>query len=558
MSIVVRTAGSSEDFNCAIKILIEKPNVVNKRLAGADIVHMGSLANNEKPLKDLDQGQKFDLNNDDMTRNLFIVRKNVFKANFQSKSSYESINWKSDNAEATFADEDGEYTITFDKNYITVDTIKTCEDKKKEWLENTVLAKVKKWCDSEISKHSNPGSTGRALQLVDLQEYEQLYNDLKTKYFNEIKDHWHESTDPGKFIHEDLGIAAYLMLIWKSQPRGRFLDVGCGNGLLVYILTKEGFHGSGFDLRSRKIWTYFQSQGCILDVRTLSPDPGCLDEFKGCAWIIGNHSDELTPWMPLYSFKSNAKLFLLPCCPFKFYGKFDRKEDKSVYREFLDYVKDVGEKVGIVMEEDKLRIPSTKRICFIGRKSNGLAKNQAEENMAKMLEIGHKFSARSSEEKVRNCTSLSKDQVIDPVIKLVVDHLLKCDEKWPEESEAKVLVDTNNIAVREWNAGGKIPLHDLVKIVPGHLLSAMKNECGGLQTLLRNNNHLFVVERGCVRLRCPIYDTASSGKRKRSSNNLSGKRIKTKMCWFYENHPQSCPVKSELCDWAHGQEDIKS
>ena len=57
-----------------------------------------------------------------------------------------------------------------------------------------------------------------------------------------VVDQWGtETTDPSKFIHEDLGIAAYLILIWGQDRRDkdnpvRFADLGCGNGLLVYIL----------------------------------------------------------------------------------------------------------------------------------------------------------------------------------------------------------------------------------------------------------------------------------------------------------------------------------
>ena len=57
-------------------------------------------------------------------------------------------------------------------------------------------------------------------------------------YFCSVFDQWGtETTDPSKFIHEDLGIAAYLVLIWDRETKPlRFCDLGCGNGLLVYIL----------------------------------------------------------------------------------------------------------------------------------------------------------------------------------------------------------------------------------------------------------------------------------------------------------------------------------
>ena len=83
---------------------------------------------------------------------------------------------------------------------------------------------------------------------------------------------WCESTDPVKFVHEDIAIAAYLITLWRGadevpHKRGTaalpqkpsFVDLGCGNGLLVDILTREGFRGRGVDLNERQIWkTYSQ------------------------------------------------------------------------------------------------------------------------------------------------------------------------------------------------------------------------------------------------------------------------------------------------------------
>lgn len=33
-----------------------------------------------------------------------------------------------------------------------------------------------------------------------------------------------------------------------------FVDLGCGNGLLTYLLVKEGYKGYGVDIADRKIW----------------------------------------------------------------------------------------------------------------------------------------------------------------------------------------------------------------------------------------------------------------------------------------------------------------
>ena len=47
------------------------------------------------------------------------------------------------------------------------------------------------------------------------------------------------------FFNQDLAIAAYLVSLWEEEeckPKS-FIDLGCGNGLLVYILTQEGYPG---------------------------------------------------------------------------------------------------------------------------------------------------------------------------------------------------------------------------------------------------------------------------------------------------------------------------
>lgn len=56
------------------------------------------------------------------------------------------------------------------------------------------------------------------------------------------------------------------MVIWSSlDSKPNFVDMGCGNGLLVHILNSEGFKGVGFDVRSRKMWTRYP-QSTVLKV----------------------------------------------------------------------------------------------------------------------------------------------------------------------------------------------------------------------------------------------------------------------------------------------------
>lgn len=77
---------------------------------------------------------------------------------------------------------------------------------------------------------------------------------------------WPEKTDAAKFVYEDVAIATYLLLVWRQERKATnstelqsFVDLGCGNGLLVYILSSEGHSGHGIDLRRRGIWDTYPS-----------------------------------------------------------------------------------------------------------------------------------------------------------------------------------------------------------------------------------------------------------------------------------------------------------
>jgi len=46
------------------------------------------------------------------------------------------------------------------------------------------------------------------------------------------------------------------MLLW-GDTKPSFIDMGCGNGLLVHVLNSEGYSGVGLDVRSRKMWAQY-------------------------------------------------------------------------------------------------------------------------------------------------------------------------------------------------------------------------------------------------------------------------------------------------------------
>lgn len=188
--------------------------------------------------------------------------------------------------------------------------------------------------------------------IIPQARFQDTYTRLKLKYAKSLINDWREQTDPGKHVFEDLGIAAFLIELWRDmystngETKGNFpgfVDVGCGNGVLVYILLSEGYDGWGFDARRRKSWEMLPylaqsklKEGLLVPqvLRTASgftPSPPPLDairaetqpfnrpsfhsgHFEEGTFIISNHADELTPWTPLLASLSQSPFIAIPCC----------------------------------------------------------------------------------------------------------------------------------------------------------------------------------------------------------------------------------------------------
>ncbi|KAL9023625.1 MAG: hypothetical protein Q9196_007083 [Gyalolechia fulgens] len=209
-------------------------------------------------------------------------------------------------------------------------------------------------------------------QIISQQRVQDTYTRLKAAHAKRLCDHWVEQTDSSKHVFEDLSIAAFLIELWKDMyrpsgskraPDGQtdariefpgFVDIGCGNGVLVDVLLREGYGGWGFDARNRKSWAVFDtSTQRHLKQMILVPEPllqmtpelsrkgkqessGLLSKilpkaitsprtsdarmewhngiFPKNTFILSNHADELTPWTPLLAFLSSSPFLAIPCC----------------------------------------------------------------------------------------------------------------------------------------------------------------------------------------------------------------------------------------------------
>lgn len=212
-------------------------------------------------------------------------------------------------------------------------------------------------------------------QVVPQQRFQDTYARLKATYAKTLIGDWVEQTDPTKHVFEDLGIAAFLLELWAdmydrpdhptSDSTGEsdereaarpkfpgFVDIGCGNGVLINILIQEGYTGWGFDARRRKTWDTFPPEvqskikemvlvPQILYTNASDEDPDTttaatdLDRhthtgvFPPGTFIISNHADELTAWTPLLGYVNSSPFIAIPCCSHDLAGSRFRAPSKT-------------------------------------------------------------------------------------------------------------------------------------------------------------------------------------------------------------------------------------
>ncbi|KAF8428227.1 hypothetical protein EV426DRAFT_333206 [Tirmania nivea] len=284
------------------------------------------------------------------------------------------------------------------------------------------------------------GYTKRVLhdQLIPRPSLQDTYLRLKAAHSHRLVTSWAESTDPRKHVFEDLLIAAFLIEWWMRiyyrsgetpgegtrRPWVGFVDVGCGNGVLVDVLRREGWCGWGFDARRRKSWEVLMPTSTTgepwLREMLLIPslllahngDNGRANELHGVAihsglfpphtFLISNHSDQLTGWTPLLAALSNCPFIAIPCCSYNLSGdKFrapiptstsppspapsQATPGCSAYAALCAWTANLAERVGWVAEKEVLRIPSTRNIAVLGRTRRAAVEGEAVEERVRSV-----------------------------------------------------------------------------------------------------------------------------------------------------------------------------
>lgn len=309
--------------------------------------------------------------------------------------------------------------------------------------------------------------------------------------------------------------------------------------------------------------------------------------------MLGNHSDELTPWLPVLASRSgyHCAYFVLPCCFYDFGQRFSRNNPRmqGQYGTYLDYVRRIGETCGFAVDVDALRIPSTKRVCHIG------CRRVYEPGMQACIDV--RRDALVGDAKVAVNTRASRQLHVDMADRLdavsrIARALIALD---PAAAEAPV--------TGRWRRGGQLAIAEAMAILPDALRAALRDTDGGLQTLLKAAHGIFdgsriaprdglllrhcaltaprrpSVRAGTVRLvdmaapaspttttaaaaattttagatsfRSSDAPTAVVARRSRGvARSAHAAPTERPRCWFYFNHPDGCPRGSN-CARSH-------
>ena len=191
---------TSEQFLSAISIYLHKPHVVNKRVTTVRFALALSRTDrqysNGRNLIDrrclISKNHQIYSDQDELilTEGLSIEFRPIFAEDCTHKSS--GVRCSSYRFE---------YFPEQQRIQLNIDVCSTALPKETIWLRDVLLEKIIKW--SRIESKTNAETN--TLTLISVENYQQEYQRLKTKYGTYLRENWCESTDPDKHVFEDLG-----------------------------------------------------------------------------------------------------------------------------------------------------------------------------------------------------------------------------------------------------------------------------------------------------------------------------------------------------------------
>ncbi|CAF1600148.1 unnamed protein product, partial [Didymodactylos carnosus] len=241
---------------------------------------------------------------------------------------------------------------------------------------------------------------------------------------------------------------------------------------------------------------------------------------------------ELTPWIPVMAQRLNINFFLLPCCFYDFGGKkFTTKKHENQNDAYLNYVEQICQVLNFDVQRDKLRIPSTKAICFIGRRKNI--------NMT-----GH-----SNDHQESISTYNARDQILKH---FGID--LDCVTAEKETKQSSLMINKKTILQKTVKSdialilfkyilqNGSISIPDAYNILPMNLKEQIKSEPGGLNSIIKSYKEIFLLSNNNIHIADPLENDMKQKLSKNGGNDQVMKNLKTKICFFHFYHPDGCPL----------------
>jgi hypothetical protein len=228
-------------FQSSVRIYINKPQVINKWLAGSSTFASQSPSSsiievlNKIPNKyhASIEYKEFIAKNSKIFQNVKYL---IVYVEHERLFVFIPIDMHADN-KLKFCSFSSVHALQYEPSKKTINMyLKTNLDNKfvdhYEWFNKVLLKKVAHWSGTikTCDLHSCSKLTTLTFYPNMINDYVELYADLKSKYWSQFSGKWFEltNTSPEKFIHEDISIATYLILIWRylDIELKKFVDLG--------------------------------------------------------------------------------------------------------------------------------------------------------------------------------------------------------------------------------------------------------------------------------------------------------------------------------------------